>query len=86
MVVLRRGPSIGEIEEFNLLIRIITAESAEPVEICISAEGLRPTPLPNECSGCDIKLFDGKECGVTLHCHYSQVYSDSEWEYLIGSY
>ena len=42
----------------------------------------------------DIKLhsmvrllfLSSRECWVTLHCHYSQVHSDSEWLYMLGSH
>ena len=48
------------------------------------------TPL-NKCPGCDtnpasnVKLqsLNFGECRVPLYCHYSQVYSDLEWLYLV---
>ena len=30
-------------------------------------------------------LWGFRECGVPLHYHYSYVYSDPEWKYLLGS-
>ena len=49
---------------------------------------------PNECPGYDTKQSDGEvpvmlelwECGISLHCHCSQVHSDPEWWHLKGTY
>ena len=55
---------------------------------------LPPTPEKIGCSAYDTKLHlvmrlyfkRSRECGVPLHCHYSQVHSDPEWLYLLGSH
>ena len=62
------------------------AQSAEAVEYadCIFAE---EEDLPNECSGYDTKLSDGKapvmselwQIQIPLHCNCSQAYSGLEW-------
>ena len=46
------------------------------------------------CTGYDTKIYlmirllfwSSGECEITLHCHYSQVHSDLEWWYLLGSH
>ena len=54
--------------------------------LCTLCRRLRPTPKMR-CLGYDTKLYlmvrlqmwRSKECWVPLHCHYSQVHSESEW-------
>ena len=33
-----------------------------------------------------VSSSNSEECGVLLHCHYSQFHSELEWVYLLGSY
>ena len=33
-----------------------------------------------------LQSWSSGKCGVPLHCHYSQVHSDLEWWYLLGSH
>ena len=49
-------------------------------------KGNYPHSAPNKCLGYDTKLSDGEpsvwtlgECGILLHCYYSQIHSDLEW-------
>ena len=61
---------------------------------CIPCSRVRLTPKKGKGFEFDTKLHlmvklqfqSSGECGVHLHCHYSQVHSDPEWYYLLGSH
>ena len=36
--------------------------------------------------GMTLNCISAREYGVAFYCHYSQVHSDLEWLYLLGSY
>ena len=59
-------------------------KKTEPINFFITSTKIKQN---NSSPGYDVKLhlvakyqlWSSGECGVPLHCHYSQVHSDREW-------
>ena len=60
-----------------LIYSFLLAQSAEAVEYtdCIPAEGYDTKQSDGEAS----VMLELWKCGISLHCHHSQVYSGLEW-------
>ena len=70
----------------NLILKLFFWKDLEYTD-GISCSGIRSTLQKRECPGFDTKLYwvvrfqfrKPRKSGVPLHCHYSQVHSDSKW-------
>ena len=72
--------------DFNIKLDIALSAGAVEYANCTSAEEKDPptatmSVLDMTLNHLIVKLqsWSFGECGVPLHCHYSQVHSDSEW-------
>ena len=74
---------INLISNYNCSVCSKLAKSARlKISQMFSLQRGNPFPLRKWCPKCDNKLhlqfLGSEECGVLLHCHYSQVHSDPE--------